>query len=197
MRCCRPGVGGWVGGWVDECLFCSASSSLTLPPLSNPPKPPIRSSSFEPPRPSLPSQPPTHPPTSPGILMILPQSTAYRTLSERLATVSTHNNMLLSSAAASGVRLSPTHPPTHLSIQPASSSSYHPPTHPPKPTQRMPSSSKSSSSSSQQKKEQEEIASLLQTFVAVQAKHTQARREAGQRKSLLGGGKGGGGGGGE
>ena len=36
--------------------------------------------------------------------MLLPQSTAYRTLSDRLATVSTHNTTLLSAAAAGGVR---------------------------------------------------------------------------------------------
>lgn len=36
--------------------------------------------------------------------MILPQSTAYRTLNDRLATVSTHNQTLLSAAATGGVR---------------------------------------------------------------------------------------------
>ncbi|GAB5036018.1 vac14 family protein, partial [Nannochloropsis oceanica] len=107
-----------------------------------------------------------------GLLMLLPQSTAYHTLSSRLSTVSTHNHTLYASSAAAG-RL------------PFSSSS----------------SSSSSSSKTQAKKEAEEISSLLRTFESVQARHTQARRRELQKKSLLvtpreGEGGGGGGGGG-
>ena len=48
--------------------------------------------------------------------MLLPQSTAYRTLSDRLATVSTHNTTLLSAAAAGGVSQQRSEPAIHPSM---------------------------------------------------------------------------------